>query len=72
LIKISKDEAKMVRFVFNGVASIHRTCKQKSDRHNYYAEESAAVRHAVEEYRQGISLERLKAKYRNAKVGTFY
>ena len=62
----------MVRTVFNGVASIHRTCKQKSDRHNYYAEESAAVRKAVEDFRSGVPIEKLKYKYKNARVGTFY
>lgn len=72
MIKISKDEAKMVRTIFNGAASIHRTCKQKSNRHIYYAEESAAVRHAVEDYRRGANVESLKAKYKNARVGTFY
>lgn len=62
----------MVRTVFNGVASIHRTCKQKSDRHNYYVEESLAVQRALEDYRNGMETKTLKNKYRNARVGTFY
>lgn len=62
----------MVRTVFKGVASIHRTCKQKSDRHNYYVEESVGVRRAIEDFRSGMQVDKLKSKYKNVRVGTFY
>ena len=72
MIKINKNEAMMIREVFPVGVSIHRTCKQKSDRHNYFMSEQLPAVRAVEDFRRGAKIETLKAKYKNAKVGLFF
>jgi len=72
LIKVNKNEALMIREVFPVGVTLHRTCKQKSDRHNYYMSSQVPAIAAVEEYRNGATVEELKAKYKNAKIGLYF
>ena len=62
----------MIREVFPVGVTIHRTCKQKSERHHYYMSSQTPAIAAVEEYRNGASVEDLKQKYKNAKIGLYF
>lgn len=52
MVRINKQEASYLRGLFPGL-TITRTMKQRSNRHNYYVEESRKVLGALEQYRKG-------------------
>ena len=72
MIRVNKNEAQMIREVFPAGVSLHRTCKQKSDRHNYYMSSQPPAIAAVEDYRNGATVAELKVKYKNAKIGLYF